>query len=260
MINASFAARYLSILAIADRSPSELTATATSPARTHRRCRGRCPRVGARSIPAAHVYTLHQHPRTYAVLLVRTGGDPAALSQTIRLKVKELEPLRSVYDMAPLEDRIDGAFAQNRLRTVVLAMFAAAALTLACVGLYGTLSYVVSLRRREIGLRFALGAAAGRDRPAVPRQGLRVAGLACVCGLALSVAFTRLLAGMLFGVSPSDPFILSGVVGIVLAVAAGGRLWFLRCAPRWSNRCRSSGRVVDSELRSLSVRLCQIAG
>ena len=103
---------------------------------------------------------------------------------------------------------------------MLLVLFALTALSLTCVGLYGTLSYVVSLRRREVGLRLALGAL----RSAIIRQflvqGLRVAGLACVCGLALSVAFTRLLAGMLFGVSPSDPFVLSGVVGIVLAVAA----------------------------------------
>jgi ABC-type antimicrobial peptide transport system permease subunit len=101
----------------------------------------------------------------------------------------------------------------------VLVAFAATALSLACVGLYGMLSYVVSLRRKEIGLRLALGAA----RPGIVShflvQAMRVVLLACAAGLALSFAFAQLLAGMLFGVSASDPLTLSTVVAIVLAVA-----------------------------------------
>jgi hypothetical protein len=152
--------------------------------------------------------------------LVRTHGKPDAMAATIRARIRELEPLRAVYDIAPLEDRIEGAFAQNRLRTTLLATFAATALSLACVGLYGMLSYVVSLRRKEIGLRLALGAA----RPGIVRhflgRAMRVVLLACAGGLALSLAFARLLTGMLYGVSASDPLTLSTVVAIVLAVAA----------------------------------------
>lgn len=152
--------------------------------------------------------------------LVRTRGEPLAIAQAVRLKMQELEPLRSVYDIAPLEERIDQAFTENRLRTVLLMVFAMTALALACVGLYGTLSYIVSLRRREVGLRLALGARRRHIIEQFLKQGLRVVCLACVCGLALSFAFTRLLAGMLYGVSPSDPLTLSTVVGLVLAVAA----------------------------------------
>ena len=170
--------------------------------------------------PGPTVYTCFSAPNPTPYFLLRTSTEPAALAQTVRLKMKELEPARAVYDIAPLDERIGDAFTQNRLRTILLVCFALAALSLACVGLYGTLSYVVNLRRREVGLRLALGAARSDIIRQFLVQGLRVAGLACICGLALSIAFTRALSGMLYGVSPSDPLTLSSVVAIVLVVAA----------------------------------------
>ena len=169
--------------------------------------------------PGPIVYTCFSAPNPTPYFLVRTHTEPAALAQAVRLKMKELEPSRAVYDIAPLEERIGDAFTQNRLRTVLLVLFALTALSLACVGLYGTLSYVVNLRRREVGLRLALGAARSDIIRQFLVQGLRVAGLACVCGLVLSIA-TRALSGMLYGVSPSDPLTLSSVIAIVLVVAA----------------------------------------
>ena len=88
---------------------------------------------------------------------------------------------------------------------VLLVLFAVTALSLACLGVYGTLSYVVSLKRREVGLRLALGAARLSILRLLLGQGLRVVSVACLLGLVLAAAFTRLLSGMLFGVSPSDP-------------------------------------------------------
>ena len=142
------------------------------------------------------------------------------MARTIRLRVKELEPLRSVYDLASLEERIGGSFTENRLRTTLLALFALTALTLATVGLYGTLSYAVTVRRREIGLRLALGALRGEIVRQFVGQGLRVVVPACLCGVAVSIAVARVLSRMLYGVSPSDPLTLSIVMAIVLAVAA----------------------------------------
>src|SRR5204863_7883866 len=85
--------------------------------------------------------------------LIRTRTEPMAMAETVRQKIHEIEPARSVFNIAPLTDHLDEAFAENRLRTVLLAFFAATAVSLACVGLYGTLSYSVNVRRREVGLR-----------------------------------------------------------------------------------------------------------
>jgi hypothetical protein len=156
--------------------------------------------------------------------LVRARGDPAQLVNAVREKAKELEPLRAVYDIAPLRERIGNEHAQDRLRTAALALFAGTALALACLGIYGTLSYVVGLRRREVGLRAALGA---RQRDIVAQfvgKALRVVALACAAGLALSLAFSRVLAGMLFGVSPFDAATLAGVVALVAGVGVAAAL------------------------------------
>src|SRR5205823_1514431 len=121
--------------------------------------------------------------------LVRTrAADPLTMAQTIRSKIKEIEPGRSVFGISPLEDQIDNAFAENRLRTVLLAFFAATAIALACVGLYGTLSYSVNVRQREVGLRLALGALRGQIANHFLMQALVVTGIGCTAGWALAVA------------------------------------------------------------------------
>jgi putative ABC transport system permease protein len=141
------------------------------------------------------------------------------MAETIRQKIHEIEPARAVFDVRSLPEHFSDAFAENRLRTVLLSFFALTAISLACIGLYGTLGYLVNTRRREIGLRLALGALRGQIVKRIVAQGLAIAMLAALAGLALSVAFTRLLAGMLYGVSPTDPFTLTAVTFLTLAVA-----------------------------------------
>jgi hypothetical protein len=150
--------------------------------------------------------------------LVRTRGDPLGLTPAVRAKLKELEPLRAVFEVAPLTERIGEEYTQDR-PTILLGLFAATALALACLGIYGTLSYVVSLRRREVGLRVALGALSVNIVAQFLGKALRVVAIACAVGLVLTFAFTRALSSMLFGVSPFDPATLSAVVSVVVGAA-----------------------------------------
>jgi putative ABC transport system permease protein len=156
-------------------------------------------------------------PGTY--FLVRTQGDPKAMAETIRRKIHEVEPRRSVYDLTPLIEHISDAYAENRLRTILLAFFAITAVSLACVGLYGTLSYMVSVRQREVGLRLALGALRTQIVRQFLTQGLTVSLFGCAAGLALTAVFGRLLSGMLYGVTAWDAATLASCVTIVLAVS-----------------------------------------
>jgi putative ABC transport system permease protein len=155
---------------------------------------------------------------------VRTRNEPMTMARTLREKIHEIEPGRSVFDMTPLDQHLDDAFAENRMRTVLLAFFAATAVSLACVGLFGTLTYSLNLRRREVGLRLALGAARGQILRRFLLEGLGVSFLGCVAGSVLAAGFARTLSGMLYGVSPSDPATLSAVVVLVLTVATAASL------------------------------------
>ena len=152
--------------------------------------------------------------------LLRTRGDPLAIVGSVRQRFKEIAPERSVYDVKPLEERIGAEYAQDRLRTALLVIFAGAALSLVSLGIYGTLSYVVSVRRREVGLRVALGAPSGAIVAQFLGRALRVVGIASAAGLVLAIGFGRALSGMLYGVSPFDPVTLASVAILVPAVAA----------------------------------------
>jgi predicted lysophospholipase L1 biosynthesis ABC-type transport system permease subunit len=170
--------------------------------------------------PSPVVYTCLNAPNPTPYFVVRTSVEPLALAGAIRARMKELEPQRSVHDIAPLEERIDGAYTVRRLLTLLLLLFALSALSLACVGLYGTLSYAVGLRRREVGLRMALGALRRDIVRQFLGQGLRVVGLACVLGLALALALRRVMEGLLYGVSATDAATFVGVLALVGGVAA----------------------------------------
>jgi predicted lysophospholipase L1 biosynthesis ABC-type transport system permease subunit len=175
--------------------------------------------------PVPVVYFCNSAPSPFPQFFVRTTGEPMSVAAAIRARLNELEPLRSVYDVAPLDQRIGDVHSANRLRAWLLTVFAMTSLALTCLGVYGTLSYVVSLRRREIGLRVALGAVASSIVAQFVGKVLRVAAVACVAGVVLSYVFARALVAMLYGVAPSDPVTLITVVVLVVAVAGAAALF-----------------------------------
>ncbi len=175
---------------------------------------------GLNRAPSPVMYWCMSAPLPDPYYLIRTRTAPMALAQTLRQKIHQIEPARSVFDITPLEGHLSDAFSENRLRTILLTFFAATALSLACIGLYGTLSYSVNVRRREVGLRLALGAIRSQIVKQFLRQALLICVAGCLAGWALALASTRLLAGLLYGVSPTDVPTLSGVILLVLFVAA----------------------------------------
>jgi len=173
-------------------------------------------------VPTAYWCAPIAEPGTY--FLVRTRNASMTMAETIRQQIHDIEPQRSAFDFAPLEQHFSDGLAENRLRTILLSFFAATALSLACIGLYGTLSYSVNVRRREVGLRLALGALRGQIVKQILWQGLGVCLAGCAAGWALAFVSSRLLAGLLYGVSPTDVPTLSAVLLLVLAVAAAASL------------------------------------
>ncbi len=179
---------------------------------------------GAALPVAPAVYFCTSAPSATPVYLLRTAADPASVAEAVRRRIHVLEPTRSVYDLAPLPEKLGEVGLEDRLRTGLLSGFAVLAVTLAAVGLYGTLSYGGQLRRRETGLRLTLGATRPQIARALLSEGLRVAVIGCGVGAAVSLALHHVLAGMLFGVKANDGPTYAGVVLLVALLATGAAL------------------------------------
>ena len=152
-------------------------------------------------------------------LIVRTAGDPGAIVPSIRAAVDEMQTNVPVYgEITPLALR-DQQIKQERLLATLLVFFANVALLLSCLGIYGMLAYAVNRRTSEIGLRMALGAQRGNVIRMVVRDSLVPVGAGIVLGLAAALVSTRLIASVLFGVSPNDPLTIAGAIGVFVAVA-----------------------------------------
>jgi predicted permease len=153
-------------------------------------------------------------------LCIRTTAETAGLTEAIRRAVTAIDPAVPLLRTRTIQQEIDTDIVQERLLATLAAFFGALALLLACVGLYGVISYVVARRTREIGIRLALGA----QRTRVARLVLADAGLLVAAGTALGLGgafgFARLVRSLLFGVSPQDPATLAGAVALLLAVTA----------------------------------------
>jgi putative ABC transport system permease protein len=156
---------------------------------------------------------------TNPFLTIRTSGDPATVENALRAAVHEMDKSVPVYQVSPLENYVSKSVAQARFQTLLLSCFAAIALMLSAIGLYGLLSYMVVLRTLEIGLRMALGAQRTDVLRMIVRRGLTLALVGLVAGLAISAMMTRLLSGMLYGIRPSDPVTLATVTALLLLVS-----------------------------------------
>jgi predicted permease len=157
--------------------------------------------------------------RTLRVVL-RTDGDPAQLTGALRAALAELDPDIPLADVQTMEEALGAWAAERRLTMLLVAGFALLALILGAVGVYGVMAHLVVQRTREIGIRIALGALPREILGLVLSQGAWVAGLGIAAGLAGALAATRLLAGLLFGVGPTDPATLMATATALAIVAA----------------------------------------
>jgi putative ABC transport system permease protein len=220
VVNRAFADKYLSDTSPIGHLLSGVATTNFQPQATIRGIVGDAREQGLNTQPVPTVYTCDSAPSPFPNYLVRTQGDPIAVTETIRRRIHELEPSRSVYGISSLQEHLDDASTENRLRTTLLSLFAATAVALASIGLYGTLSYLGRQRRREVGVRLALGALRSQIVARFLFQGLRATAIGCLAGLALGLGLSRFLAGMLYGVTALDPTTYASVVCLILLVAA----------------------------------------
>ena len=154
------------------------------------------------------------------VLVARTTVEPSMAMAAMREAVGSVDSDLAGYNVQTMEERLAEAVALPRFNTVMLGIFAAVALTLAMVGVFGVMSYNVSQRMHEIGVRLALGADHGRITRLVVGRALALAGMGVAIGMAVASGTTRFISGMLFGVDPGDPFTF-GIVALLLAAVAG---------------------------------------
>jgi len=154
-----------------------------------------------------------------ATLVVRTADDPRSLAETIREQVLAVDANQPLYDILTMDERLAGSLEARRFAVTLLGVFAALALLLAAIGLYGVIAYLVTQRRHEIGIRVALGATGVDVLKLVLKQAIQLALIGVAIGLVAAFALTRLLASLLFGVSATDPLTFASICVILITVA-----------------------------------------
>ena len=177
------------------------------------------------SLPHPDVYLPYaQSPAARMTIFIRTARDPLSLAVAVRRAMGTLVPGVPVFDIKTMATRTAAATAQARFSAVLLAMFAAIALLLAVIGIYGVMSFMVVQRTREIGIRMALGADRQQVQRMVIAEGLWLATAGAALGIGAAFALTRVLASLLFDVKPGDPATYVSIVAL-LAIAAAIASW-----------------------------------
>jgi putative ABC transport system permease protein len=185
---------------------------------------GRVRWAGAAREPEGVTYHwFPQQPERQMALVARASGDPAALATAMTAAVTAVDPEQPVADVRPMTEIVSADLARPRFTLAVLGVFAAVALVLAAIGLYGVVAFNAGRRTREIGVRIALGATRGDVVRLVVERTLRYVGAGLAAGTLAALASGRLVAGVLHGVTPADPITLvaaSLVLGSVATLAA----------------------------------------
>jgi len=169
--------------------------------------------------PLEQLPTWFRNRRPTMTLFARTPLPPEDLAASIRQAVTSLDRDVPVFSVQPMEKYVDQATEQSRLNMTLLALFGALALVLSSLGIYGVLSYVVSGRTQEIGIRMALGATRGDVLRLIVGYGMALTVTGIAIGLAASWAITRSLSNLLVGVSPHDPGTFVGIALLLVAIA-----------------------------------------
>jgi len=175
--------------------------------------------IDIRQVPTDPVYRMPPLLPIGPYYTLRTSDDPAKAMNAVRAVARQLDANATLDHVATMEDLVSNSIARPRMYAVFVAIFSAVAAALAAVGLYGVMSYSVAQRRREIGIRMALGALRGEVMAMVLRRSLVIAAAGITLGLAGAAGVTRVLQGMLFGVTPSDPLTFVVVAALFAAIA-----------------------------------------
>ena len=157
--------------------------------------------------------------RNYTYTL-RTAADPASVAAAARSVIRDADPSLAVTSLQPMTDIMRRSVAPARASMLLLMLFAAVAMIMAAVGVFGVMSYAVTLRSREMGIRLALGARPQEVRRMIIADGLKQAIVGVAIGIGGALWLTRLMDSLLFGVKPSDPLTLATVAALLLATAA----------------------------------------
>ncbi|HYP00238.1 MAG TPA: FtsX-like permease family protein, partial [Pyrinomonadaceae bacterium] len=169
--------------------------------------------------PYAQVYrSYRQVPRRGLTVVVRTAGAPLGSLDVLRSQIRALDPQQPLYNVRTVEQVLNESIARPRFNMLLITILAAVALVLATVGIYGVISYMVTQRTHEIGIRMALGARPRDVFGMVLRQGLLIAVLGMGSGLVAAFAVTRLLASLLYDVRPTDVVTFAGVSALLTVV------------------------------------------
>ncbi|MEX2572046.1 MAG: ABC transporter permease [Gemmatimonadota bacterium] len=175
------------------------------------------PRIGEDPRPTAYVSPVVESLPSMSVLL-RTDGSGGSVGATVRAIVQSLDPDIAITGIAPLEDLVAESIARPRYMTLIVGLFAGAALLLSALGIYGVLSFLVRRRRRELGVRLALGARSMDILRLVMAEGLAMALVGVGIGMVAALAVTRLLQGLLYEVTVTDPLVFIAGSALLIAV------------------------------------------